>query len=233
MAPPPAVLPDRTLNDLKRELDDPVAYFLGEEFASVVMPGGSGEYYGFPPGKEYVFRDPGLLRTEELDSRLCSPLPRAVWQRRGTGGCYPFTDGDLADYPISYADMEGAYARVAERVGIQRHRGRSPTVLSCSRWSLAPLDLDEHSRVLLDAYEKRKDWLHAHLRCVMGRGARVATLTVDRPGRQACSYSGRCLWGCPHGGLLYTVTDLEAPAGERAVSLRKRRSGGALRIWRR
>jgi len=199
-APPPAVLPDAHLDDLKRHLDDPVAYFLGPEFASVVMPGGDGQYYGFPPSKEYVFRD-----TEGLPRRGAGMSPLFSFAQGGlaeawTGGCYPFTEEDLADYPFSYADLETGYVRVAERIGISGTTDDLARFFPPHGGLLPPLDLDMHSRALLAAYERRRDWLRDELRCSVGR-ARVATLTEERKDRRACTYSGRCLWGCPTGAF--------------------------------
>src|SRR5438132_1416305 len=53
--PPDPVMPHATLTELKNRLDDPVSYFLGQKFEAVLYPGNAAEYYGFPPGKQYVF----------------------------------------------------------------------------------------------------------------------------------------------------------------------------------
>ena len=54
----PALQPDQSLTTLRRELDDPVSYFLGKSYESLIPPGHDGEYYGFPPTKNYVFEQP-------------------------------------------------------------------------------------------------------------------------------------------------------------------------------
>jgi pyruvate/2-oxoglutarate dehydrogenase complex dihydrolipoamide dehydrogenase (E3) component len=48
---PAPVRPEASLNQLKSELEDPVAYFLGEQYESMILPGDDSEYYGFPPSK--------------------------------------------------------------------------------------------------------------------------------------------------------------------------------------
>ena len=64
----------------------------------------------------------------------------------------------------------------------------------------APLRLDEHSEDLLARYGRRRARLNGELSCYLGR-SRVATLSEEREGREACTYRGRCLWGCPTGAL--------------------------------
>ena len=49
------VLPAASLNGLKRELPDPVSWFLGQDFEAALLPGVTEEYYGIPPSKNFVF----------------------------------------------------------------------------------------------------------------------------------------------------------------------------------
>jgi choline dehydrogenase-like flavoprotein len=48
-----AMRPGDSLDGLKRNLPDPIGYFLGQRYESLVLPGASGEYYAFPPTKEH------------------------------------------------------------------------------------------------------------------------------------------------------------------------------------
>ena len=43
--------------DLKTSLQDPAAYFLGDDFSGVFLPDFKSEYYGIPPNKAYVLSD--------------------------------------------------------------------------------------------------------------------------------------------------------------------------------
>ena len=63
-----------------------------------------------------------------------------------------------------------------------------------------PLDLDDHSRLLLDRYERKKSRLNSRWGCYAGR-SRIAVLRHDQDGRGGCQYLGRCLWGCPSQSL--------------------------------
>lgn len=198
--------PTLSLNGLKRELDDPVQYFLGEEYEALILPEDADEYYGFPPSKRFVFEEPdgrGLAADgfAPLRSFAAGGLAQA-W----TAGCYPFSDGELAAFPFGWESMEAAYGEVARRIGVSgdasddlsayfpRHDGLMP-----------PLPLDAHTQDLLSAYARRsrRDGM------AMGR-ARVATLSRDHDGRKACSQTGRCLWGCPTGALYTPALTLAA-----------------------
>jgi hypothetical protein len=193
----PPALPGASLNELKGGLDDPVGYFLGENFEALVLPADTSEYYGFPPNKAYVFRK---LAEYGVESRGFEPLMSFAaggLAEAWTGGAYPFNDGELEAFPVGWAEMGPAYGEVARRIGVSGvgdddlapfypvHDGLS-----------APTTLDAHSEQLLARYAARRDRLPERRRLVLGR-ARSAVLTQDRDGRKACSYTGRCLWGCP------------------------------------
>jgi choline dehydrogenase-like flavoprotein len=192
----PAVRPEDTLNDLKRNLSDPAAYFLGPRYESLVLPGSQGEYYAFPPGKEHVlrphrefqFRGDGFA---PLSSFAAGGLAE-VW----TGGCYPFNDEDLKRFPFGYRELGPYYGRVATDIGVSGTVDDMSTVFPMHEGLMGPLDLDAHSATLLASYNGHRDYLNRKLGCRMGR-ARVAVLSRELNGRKACDYSGRCLWGCP------------------------------------
>ena len=87
--------PTASLNELKEELDDPVRYFLGEDYQAVILPRNSEEYYGFPPSKSYVFRP---VNGFDVKARGFAPLisfAQGGLAQAWTGGSYPFTDGEL------------------------------------------------------------------------------------------------------------------------------------------
>lgn len=193
---PEAVRPELSLDGLKRELPDPGRFFLGEDWEALVLNDQGGEYYGFPPSKQYVFTpsEPLGIRTrgfEPLFSHAAGGLAEA-W----TGGSYPFDDRDLADWLIGWDELGPYYGRVAERIGISGvtaddlakhfpvHDGIQPA-----------LDLDRHSALLLERYAgARSRWQREN--ASLGR-SRVATLSQPLHGRNACHHSGRCQWGCP------------------------------------
>src|SRR5262249_27975729 len=100
------------------------------------------------------------------------------------------------------------YGRVAERIGITGVRDDMSEVFPTHDGLMDPLNLDENSAGLLAAYTKRRTYLNQELECIMGR-ARIAVLSRDQNGRHKCSYSGRCLWGCPRGAFYTPSLTLE------------------------
>ena len=200
-APQPPVRPEATFRGLKTSLDDPVEYFLGKDFDSVLFPGDASEYYGFPPSKQYVFTSP--FQDSPSVDRGFAPLysfARGGLAEAWTGGCYPLSDDDLTDFPIDRQSLRAGYDEVARRIGVNGAVDDLGRFIPGHEGLLEPLTLDPHSAALMDRYSRRRDYFHRRLRCYLGR-SRVATLTQDRGDRSGCKYLGRCLWGCPAGSL--------------------------------
>lgn len=193
----PPVRPGASLNDLKRELADPVAYFLGEDFSSLVLPSHGSEYYGLPPSKDYVFGG-GLDR--EVEARGFAPLWSGAAGGLGqawTSGCYPFSDGELEAFPFGWPDIEPAYSEVARRIGVSGSVADDLSPFMPQHDSIQPpVALDAHSEQLLGLYQRKKASLARRHNMALGR-ARLATLSQQHLDRPACSTCGRCLWGCP------------------------------------
>ncbi|HEY9519434.1 MAG TPA: hypothetical protein VIQ98_09235, partial [Gemmatimonadales bacterium] len=196
---PAPVLPEAGFLALREGLDNPAGYFLGTEFQGVVTPG-HGEYYGFPPGKDYVFRTPAGFG---FSARGFAPLfsfARGGLAEAWTGGCYPFSDDDLRDFPFDHAGLAPFYGEVARRIGVTGVEDDLTRFMPVHDGLLPPLELDEHSAELLDGYRQQRHYFQTALGCYVGR-TRVATLSVPFGDRQECTYLGRCLWGCPREAL--------------------------------
>jgi choline dehydrogenase-like flavoprotein len=192
---PPVVREHDTFSELKRNLDDPVGYLLGDDLEGITYPGAAGEYYGVPPGKSYIFREPEghSIRSsgfEPLFSYAAGGLAEA-W----TAGVYPFNDAELAEFPFGWPDIEPAYSEVARRIGISGELDDLARFMPGHDGIMPPLELDTQSRRLLGRYASARAALNAD-GCFIGR-SRLATLTRPHAGRGPCEYLGRCLWGCP------------------------------------
>jgi len=196
------VRPGDDFQALKRNLEDPVKHFLGENHEALILPGHDGEYYGFPPEKSYVFE---LVAPFRFQSQGFSPLfsfAAGGLAEAWTGGCYPFNDAELAEFPFGYKRLAPYYAEVARRIGISGEADDLARFYPVHDHLQEALTLDEHSTRLLETYRRHRGTLNHSFGCYVGR-SRVATLSRDLDERKACSYTGRCLWGCP-GLSLYT-----------------------------
>lgn len=203
---PPA--PEADFAALRETLEDPVAYFLGEDLYGLALPGAAGEFYGFPPPKRFVFERP-----PDLPQRGEGFEPLGSWARGGlarawTGGVYPFDDGELRDFPFGFPDIEPYYAEVAARIGVTGARDDLARFMPWHDGIAEPLELDHPSRALMTRYGRVRERLRKRYGCHVGR-SRVAVLTAPRDGRGACAYLGRCLWGCPVDALYTPELTLE------------------------
>lgn len=193
---PAALRPEDTFGQLKANLASPTDYLLGPDFESVVYPDRSAEFYGFPPGKDYIFEPVPQYVIEAREFAPLSSFARGGLAQAWTGGSYPFNEAELADFPFGYEDLAPYYGKVAERISITGADDDLAEFLPLHAGLTEPLRLDPHSARLLESYGRRRRRLREDQRCHMGH-ARLAVLGGDRDGRRACAYLGRCLWGCP------------------------------------
>src|SRR5437867_974996 len=98
----PPVLPEASFTELKEQLPDSVGYFLGTGFEGVVLPDFEREYYGIPPGKQYVFDTPLGFRYSAMGFAPLFSFARGGLAEAWTGGCYPFNDAELGAFPFAY-----------------------------------------------------------------------------------------------------------------------------------
>lgn len=195
----PQPLPTASLNELKARLPNPTDYFLGSRYQAVHLPGDNDEYYGIPPAKDFIFEAPdGFGHTSDGFAPLFS-FARGGLGEAWTAGCYPFSAGEIADFPFPYHDLAAQYDEVAARIGVTGAIDDLTPFMPAHAHLLPPLTLDAHSTRLLDDYQRVRERLNAG-GVFVGR-TRVATLSQALGGRQPCQYLGRCLWGCPNGAL--------------------------------
>jgi len=196
---PPAVLPEASFDQLKQQLDDPAAYFLGEHFEGVTLPAAESEYYGLPPSKAFVTAKEPAWRLRERGFASLSSFARGGLAEAWTGGVYPLTDGELADFPFGARDLLPHYETVARRIGVCGEADDLAPFFPPHEGLQEPLRLDAHSARLLERYAARRAKLNA-AGCYAGR-SRIAVLSAPHDGRGACTYLGRCIFGCPHDAL--------------------------------
>lgn len=207
-------LPTVSLNGLKAQLPDPAGYFLGSDYQGVHLPGDNDEYYGIPPGKDYIFEPPDGFGHKSVGFAPLFSFARGGLGEAWTAGCYPFNADDTTDFPFPFADLAVQYDEVAERIGVTGAVDDLSRFMPVHAHLLPPLRLDAHSARLLDSYHRVRERMHA--RGVFIGRTRVATLSQSFRGRQPCTYSGRCLWGCPTGALYtpsFTLRECQTYSG--------------------
>lgn len=205
---PPHVREDDGLNVLKRELDDPAAYFLGPKFEALTFGDAASDFYSFPPSKRHVFSSPPHVRIKTRGFEPLLSFARGGLGEVWTSGVYPFNDDELDDFPFAYDAIGPYYEEVARRIGVTGEPDDLARFMPVHENLSQPLRLDDHSRLLLDVYAQRREKLASKLQCYLGR-SRVAVLSADHGRRRQCSYLGRCIWGCPQGAFYTPSLTLE------------------------
>ncbi len=96
---------------------------------------------------------------------------------------------DLADWPISYADLEPYYTKVEEEIGVSGQAGASPFDPPRSRpYPVPPLPI-KSTGVLAERAARKLGWT--------AFPAPMAILSESYRGRPGCIQCGRCMWfGC-------------------------------------
>ncbi|MET0181518.1 MAG: GMC oxidoreductase [Caulobacterales bacterium] len=201
-ARPPVALPAANFLGLKRDLPDPIAYFNGEDYTGITLPAASpgdyAAYYGLPPSKDYVFDRPSRFRFSNDNFAPVLSFAAGGLAEAWTTGSYPFNEDELAAFPFSYTDIEPFYSEIARRIGVAGEEDDLARAYPRHNNLAKPTNLDTSGRHLLAQYERKRRKYNGS--AVLGR-SRQAILTEARPGRSACTYCGRCLWGCPNGAL--------------------------------
>ncbi|ACI58771.1 FAD dependent oxidoreductase (plasmid) [Rhizobium leguminosarum bv. trifolii WSM2304] len=109
--------------------------------------------------------------------------------------------GDIADWPIDLASLQGSYERVSQRIGISTN---------------ADFTTGANSEATLPLGATAADVLRRHKAAKPADGsfrlfaAANAILSEARPGRAACDLRGDCLYGCPSGAIYNSRQDLLA-----------------------
>lgn len=197
--PAPPALPTAAFPALPVELADPVEYFLGAEGQHVIYPGPDAKVYGFPPGKQYVFRRPPQFSEQSDQFDPVISFARGGLAEAWTGGSYEYSAADLAAFPFESNRLQAHYATVARRIGIVGERDDLEAFSPFTASYQVPLALDPHSALLAARYRTHRDAL-ASGGFALGR-SRVAMLTQALGDREGCTELGRCLWGCPRQAL--------------------------------
>lgn len=188
-----------TFTDLKNILKDPSNYFLGSDLSALIPPG-SDELLRYPPSRSFLATQDDVLWSFKSNNFL----PFASFTRGGLANGWganalSFDENDLADWPVSFSDLDPAYRKVYQRIAVAGPLDDDLTShLSGVYPSQAPVQLSSADQTLFRSYRKKKSHLH-RLGIQIGL-ARLAVIT-DSEQEDSCDYCDRCLWGCPRNSI--------------------------------
>lgn len=184
-------------------------WMVGEDFHALKMRDAVSPKLRAPP-HAYAFE--GFGRSNKIvgkDFITVGSLATGGLSNSWGCGVAHFSDSELAAFPCPAAELELSYAKVSRRMGIS---GRAEDDLSgyfgLDDYSQPPIPMDALHTSLSQNYVKQRHKLHAQ-GFRLGR-SRVAALSQDMAGRQACNLSGNCLWGCQRRSLYSAADDLPA-----------------------
>ena len=200
-----------SFNELKKSLNDPIAYFLGAELSALIPPA-SDELLRYPPSRNFLTSTKDPLWGFESDTFF----PFGSYNKGGLANGWganalSYDDNDLSDWPISFSDMEVAYRTVYNRIPVAGpSEDDLAPYLSGIYPSQLPVRLTCADERLLRVYNNKK---HIFKRLGIRIGAARLAVVTDPQREDACDYCDRCLWGCPRASIynpaLSTLKDCE------------------------
>jgi choline dehydrogenase-like flavoprotein len=173
-----------TFHNLKKSLDDPVTYLLGADLAALIPPA-SGELLRYPPSRNFLAsREDNLWEFQSNGFFPFGSYNKGGLANGWGANALSYDEDDLADWPISFADMEAAYRTVYSRIPVA-----GPVDDELTPWlagvypSQPPVQLTATDEGFLHVCHKKKDAL-LRLGVHIGK-ARLAVVT-DRQWEDAC-----------------------------------------------
>ena len=196
-----------SLHDLKKTLDDPIAYFLGKDLSALIPPA-TDELLRYPPSRNFLTSNNDSLWGFSSDSFFPYGSLNKGGLANGWGAnALSFDDDDLADWPIDFADMQAAYQTVYQRIPVAGPTDDDLTPYLTGVYpSQSAIQMSRVDQRLLQTYQKNRKALN-NMGVSIGQ-ARLAVVT-DPQRKDVCDYCERCLWGCPRHSIYNPVSTLK------------------------
>ena len=123
------------------------------------------------------------------------------------GGMFPFTDRELAAWPVTRAEMDPYYRILAEKVGVAGEVDALSGYFGDDYINRPPLETSPVIAALRDTVNRHGGQRAGGYRLVAG-SSRLALET--RAGHErACVYSGECMLGCPREAIWSASQELD------------------------
>jgi choline dehydrogenase-like flavoprotein len=155
------LVPAAPFEEIRRTDPEQSRYLLGDQFEGIAF-GRTGPGAQLTPARRHV-----VYRSSELQPTTVSDFtPMTSLALGGLGaawgtGAVPFTDPDLAGFPISRADLEPHYEAVARRIGISGDNDDLAPVFGDLRGLLPALTPDLNGASLFERYRHKRHELNA------------------------------------------------------------------------
>ena len=169
--------------------------------------------FAFPPPKSHFGK---ILPKHEVAGK------RSLWRSSNYGGLmtiwgggmFPFTDRELASWPVHARDLDPYYKLIAERVGVCGEADALNDYFERDYVNRPPLRTSPVVRSLLDSINATKGGDHFDF---VAGASRLALET--RSGLEnSCDYLGECMLGCPRKAIWSADRELDRYKREGSVS---------------
>lgn len=152
------IIPDGDFDTLRKTDDDQHRYFLGDDFEGIPLgPVRVGAQ--LTPPRQYLLRGvENLLPTRAGKFQAFQSLALGGLAAGWGAAVPPLNDGDMEGWPISRADLDPHYKRVADRIGVCGD-GNDDLAPHCGDrdWLLPPLAVDHNATTIFRRYTSRRD----------------------------------------------------------------------------
>jgi hypothetical protein len=118
------------------------------------------------------------------------------------GAVLPYRQEDMADWPITIADLEPGYRAALGMMPLSARKDDLSELFPIYADRYAPLPMSRQATAVLAGLEHSREKLNAH--GVHFGSSRLTVHASDSDGKPLCVQCGLCLYGCPH-SLIYST----------------------------
>lgn len=181
---------DQALYDLRETRPDASAELIGTKFENLQNVAGS---YLSPKLKSPFLRFvtdgwPTLSPVQATKFEVAMSFAQGGLANAWGGGVYRFTRRELEPFPFRPEELTSYYDRLTDLIGICGREDDLTRYFGTSDGLQPPLDLDQHARLVLGKYERKRKRLNST--GVFIGYPRLAVLTRDKGDRTSYRYEG-------------------------------------------
>ncbi len=151
-------------------------------------------------GSDYPYRETDRYLPADYENVALRPsLARGGFSSVWGSAMMPYSESDVADWPIKLSDLREHYEAVAKFTGLSVKADDLGKLFPTHVKQPAALTLSRQAKLFLGNLEKKRAPLQA-AGFVFGQ-ARVGVRVAASPSSSGCVYCGVCMYGCPYGHI--------------------------------
>lgn len=202
-------LPRQSFLETRANDTEQWTWMVGEQFQALRL-----QEQGSPklrtPTHAHTFED--FSKTNHIETKNFTAIGSlATGGLSNAWGCgvSRFSQAELTEFPIDIAELDRSYEIVTKRIGVSgRHDDDLAEYFGLDAWAQPPIKMDDIHTNIYNQYIKRKaQFKKGDFRLGLSR---VAALSRNHLGREACGHLNHCLWGCSRQSLYSAVTELSS-----------------------